>query len=206
EHERLMDFRTGLLHRRAEWASPAGRSVRVTSTRLVSFTQRAVAAICYEVETLDGRARIAVQSELLANEQLPTASQDPRTAAVLESPLASEWESAAGNIVVTVHKTKRSGLRVGAAMDHVIDGLDGIQVESRAFPDGGLVTSATVLEPGQKLRVIKFVAYGWSGERSLTAVRDQVWAALSAARQSGWDGLLAEQRAFLDTFWDRADV
>ncbi len=206
EHERLLDFRTGLLHRRAEWASPAGRSVRVTSTRLVSFTQRAVAAICYEVETLDGRARIAVQSELLANEQLPVASQDPRTAAVLESPLASEWESAAGNIVVTVHKTKRSGLRVGAAMDHVIDGLDGIQVESRAFPDGGLVTSATVLEPGQKLRVIKFVAYGWSGERSLTAVRDQVWAALSAARQSGWDGLVAEHREFLDEFWDRADV
>jgi alpha,alpha-trehalose phosphorylase len=33
-----------------------------------------------------------------------------------------------------------------------------------------------------------------------------VWAALSAARQTGWDGLLGEQRAFLDVFWDRADV
>ena len=49
---------------------------------------------------------------------------------------------------------------------------------------------ATVLQPGQKLRVVKFVAYGWSGGRSLPAVRDQVWAALSAARQTGWDGLL----------------
>jgi alpha,alpha-trehalose phosphorylase len=37
-------------------------------------------------------------------------------------------------------------------------------------------------------------------------VRDQAWAALSAARQTGWDGLLAEQRAYLDNFWDRADV
>ena len=54
--------------------------------------------------------------------------------------------------------------------------------------------------------MVKFVAYGWSGSRSLPAVRDQVWAALSAARQSGWDGLLAEQRAYLDDFWDRADV
>ena len=43
-------------------------------------------------------------------------------------------------------------------------------------------------------------------ERSLTALRDQAWAALSAARQCGWDGLLAEQRAYLDDFWDRADV
>jgi alpha,alpha-trehalose phosphorylase len=69
-----------------------------------------------------------------------------------------------------------------------------------------LVTVATALQPGQKLRVIKFVGYGWSADRSLPAVRDQVQAALTAARQAGWDGLLAEQRAFLDDFWDRADV
>jgi alpha,alpha-trehalose phosphorylase len=52
----------------------------------------------------------------------------------------------------------------------------------------------------------KFVAYGWSGTRSLTGVRDQVWAALTAARQTGWDGLQAEQRRFLDGFWEGADV
>jgi alpha,alpha-trehalose phosphorylase len=38
------------------------------------------------------------------------------------------------------------------------------------------------------------------------AVRDQVEAALAAARRSGWVGLLAAQRAYLDDFWDRADV
>jgi Glycosyl hydrolase family 65 central catalytic domain len=54
--------------------------------------------------------------------------------------------------------------------------------------------------------VTKFVAYAWSGARSLTGVRDQVWAALTAARQAGWDGLLAEQRQYLDDLWDRADV
>jgi alpha,alpha-trehalose phosphorylase len=69
-----------------------------------------------------------------------------------------------------------------------------------------MVTVATVLQPGQKLRVIKYVSYGWSAVRSLPAVRDQVWAALVAARQTGWDGLLAEQRGYLDDFWDCADV
>ncbi len=205
-HERLLDFRAGVLNRRAEWVSPAGRSVRVSSIRLVSFTQRAVAAICYEVEPLDGVARIAVQSELLANEQLPTAGNDPRVAAALDQPLVGEFQGADGSIVVLVHKTKRSGLRIGAAMDHLVDCPAEVQVESRAFEDGGVVTAATVLKPGQKLRVIKFVAHGWSAERTLPAVRDQVWAALSAARQSGWDGLLAEQRTYLDDFWDRADV
>jgi alpha,alpha-trehalose phosphorylase len=205
-HERLLDFRAGVLSRRAEWASPAGRAVRVSSARIVSFTQRAVAAICYEVEPLDGRTRIAVQSELLANEQLPPADADPRVAAAPADPLSHEYSDVAGTAVMLVHKTKRSGLRVGAAMDHLIECPAPVRTESRTFEDGGLVTAATVLQPGQKLRIIKFVAYGWSGGRSLQAVRDQVQAALSTARQAGWDGLLAEQRAFLDTFWDRADV
>ncbi|HEY4849413.1 MAG TPA: glycosyl hydrolase family 65 protein [Streptosporangiaceae bacterium] len=205
-HERLLDFRAGVLSRNVEWVSPAGRTVRVSSSRLVSFTQRAIGAISYEVEPLDGPARIAVQSELLANEQLPPPGGDPRMAMVLDNPLVSENYAADGTLVVLGHKTRQSGLRVGTAMDHVIDGPGDTQVESRAFVDGGLVTATTVLQPGQRLRVIKFVAYGWSGARSLQGVRDQVWAALSAARQSGWDGLLAEQRAYLDDFWDRADV
>jgi alpha,alpha-trehalose phosphorylase len=205
-HERLLDFRAGVLSRRAEWVSPAGDAVRVSSIRLVSFTQRAIAAICYEVEPLEGPARIAVQSELLANEQLPATEADPRAAAVPDHPLSGEYRNADGTSVVLVHRTQRSGLRIGAAMDHLIACPASVQVESRAFPDGGVVTAATVLQPGQKLRLIKLVAYGWSGERSLPGVRDQLWAALSAARQTGWDGLLAEQRAFLDDFWDRADV
>jgi alpha,alpha-trehalose phosphorylase len=122
----------------------------------------------------------------VANEQLPApASADPRTAAALDNPLAGEYQNADGTVVVLTHSTRLSGINVAAAMDHLIDGPPGVLVESRVFPDGGLVTAATMLEPGQKLRVIKFVAYGSSSERSLTAVRDQAWAALSAARHSG---------------------
>src|SRR5207247_6134529 len=121
-HERLLDFRAGTLSRQAEWVSPAGGAVRVTSTRLVSFTQRAIAAIRYEVEPLDGPARIALQSELLANEQLPALGGDPRLGAVLEHPLTEEFQRAHGTAVVLVHKTEQSGLRIGAAMEHIIEG------------------------------------------------------------------------------------
>ena len=204
-HERMLDFRAGVLNRRAEWTSPVGSSVRVTSTRLVSFSQRAVAAIRYEVEPLDSPARIAVQSELLANEQLPSLGGDPRLGAGLENVLAGEFENAQDMAVILVHRTKGSGLRIGAAMDHLVECPDA-RVESRSFEDGGVVTATAVVPPGQRMRVTKFVAYGWSSQRSLQGIRDQVFAALSAARQSGWDGLLAEQRAFLDDFWGRADV
>jgi alpha,alpha-trehalose phosphorylase len=206
KHERVLDFRAGTLTRHAEWTSPAGRSVRVTSTRLVSMTQRAIGAISYEVEPLGDSARIAVQSELIANEQLPPASADPRVSAALDHPLVTEYHNAEKAAVLLTHTTRRSGLRIGAAMDHLIESPAPVQVEARSFTDGGLVTATAMLAPGQRLRVIKFVGYGWSAERSMPGVRDQVWAAVSAARQSGWAGLLAEQRAYLDDFWDRADV
>jgi alpha,alpha-trehalose phosphorylase len=79
-------------------------------------------------------------------------------------------------------------------------------VESESFDHVGRVSVTTTLQPGQRLRIVKFVAYGWSVLRSVPALRDQVAGALLAARQSGWDGLVAEQRQYLDDFWSRADV
>ena len=207
-HERQLDFRTGVLTRQAEWVSPAGAAVRVGSRRLVSFSHRAIAAVSYEVEPLGQSVQVSVQSELVANEQLPSADGDPRAAAVLDHPLVPEYQDVdeSMNAVVMLHTTRHSGLRVAAAMGHSIEAPGSVETTTRVHPDVGMVTAATVLKPGERLQLIKLVSYGWSAERSLEAVRDQVWAALAGAKQAGWDGLVAAQRAYLDDFWDRADV
>src|ERR1039458_5297470 len=205
-HERCLDFRAGTLRRTADWVSPAGRAVRASSARLVSFAQRSVAAICYDVEPLDGPVPVVVQSELLANEQLPPPGGDPRVTAVLKAPLAAEQHAASGARAGLVHSTRRSGLLIAAVMDHVIDGPAATHVRAESFPHMGRVTVTATLQPGQRLRLGKVVAHGWSGDRSLPAVRDQADSALAAARQAGWEGRAAGQRAYLDAFWDRADV
>jgi alpha,alpha-trehalose phosphorylase len=205
-HERVFDLRAGVLRRRAEWESPAGRSVRVSSTRLVSFTQRAVAAILYEVEPLGDKTTVVVQSELVANEPLPAQARDPRTGAPLTSPLRSEQFVHNDKRVVLVHMTAASALRLAAGMDHFVDGADGTETSTYSDPDLGRLTVAADLEPGQRLRIVKFLAYGWSADRSAPALRGQVEAALAAARLRGWDGLLTDQRSYLDDFWNRADV
>jgi alpha,alpha-trehalose phosphorylase len=205
-HERCLDFRGGVLHRTLEWCSPARRTIRVRSTRLVSLVQRAVAAVSYEVEPVDGPARVVVQSELVANQWLPPPSDDPRVAAVLQAPLRSVENSAVDARVMLLHRTQRSGLLISAVMDHIIEGPQSAQVIAESEPDLGRVTVTAALEPGQSLRLVKFVAYGWSATRSQPAVRDQAVAALAGARQTGWKGLLAGQRSSLDDFWSRADV
>ncbi|MFC5722917.1 glycoside hydrolase family 65 protein [Streptomyces gamaensis] len=205
-HERVLDFRSGVLHRSVEWTSPAGRTVRVRSTRLVSFTQRAVAAIAFEVEPVDADVRIVLQSELVANEQLPRAGGDPRVAAVLQNPLVSEEHLSQEERLLLVHRTERSGLRVAVGADHRVEGGRGTRTYTKSSADVGRFTVTSELAPGERLRLEKTVCYGWSAVRSLPAMHDQVDAGLASAASSGWEGLCAEQRRFLDDFWDRADV
>ncbi|MDH6622413.1 alpha,alpha-trehalose phosphorylase [Streptomyces sp. LBL] len=205
-HERTLDLRRGVLERTCEWISPAGSRVRVRSTRLVSLTQRAIAAVAYEVEPVDSRTRVVIQSELVANESLPDPNGDPRAARALKSPLEPEEDFAVGSRLRLVHRTRRSGLRVAVAADHVVDGPERTTTSSESNVDVSRLTVTSVLEPGQRLRVEKLVAHGWSGARSRPAMSDQVEAALAAAAHSGWQGLLDEQRDYLDDFWARADV
>jgi alpha,alpha-trehalose phosphorylase len=205
-HERVLDLRAGTLQRVAEWASPTGGAVRVSTTRLVSFTQRAIAAILYEVEPLESPLQVVVQSELVSNESVPMGQADPRAAAALAAPLDSEYHEAREHRAMLVHKTKASDLRMAAAMDHVIEPPDGTEYSIESYTDLARLTITTDVAPGKPLRIAKFLSYGWSGTRSMPAVRDQVAAALAGARHTGWDGFVAQQRAYLDDFWERADI
>ena len=205
-HERVLDFRDGVLRRELEWASPSHRHVSVASARLVSLAQRSVAAIEYVVSATYEPARVVIQSELIANEPLPHGDTDPRTAFVLDSPWCSLAHSQDGTRCGLVHRTQQSGLTMAVAMDHLIDGPTGTQVAAESSDDLGRVTVSVTLAPWERLRLVKFVAYGWSAARSPESIRDQVDAALAGAVQTGWDGLLAEQRAYLDDFWQLADI
>ncbi|MFB7597421.1 glycoside hydrolase family 65 protein [Streptomyces sp. NPDC056160] len=205
-HERVLDLRGGMMERTCEWISPAGTRIRVRSTRMVSLSQRSIGAIAYEVEPVDCSVRVVIQSELVANEQLPQANGDPRAAMALQAPLEPEEDFASGNRLRLVHRTRRSGLRVAVAADHVVTGPERTTTGSESHPDLARLTVASVLEPGQKLRVEKLVAHGWSGTRSRPAMSDQVDAALAAAAHGGWTALAEEQRAYLEDFWARADV
>ncbi|MGH7911592.1 MAG: glycoside hydrolase family 65 protein [Candidatus Dormibacteraceae bacterium] len=205
-HRRTLDLRAGTLTREVDWISPAGRQVRVRSIRFVSLVQRAIVAIRYEVEVVDAPASVVLQSELVANEPSGVASADPRAAAALEAPLVSLAHVHSENRAVLIHQTKSSGLQVAAGMDHRIDGPEGTgdRIESEA--DMARLSVATDLRPGEKLTLTKFVAYGWSSRRTVPSLRSQVEGALLTALHRGWDGMLKQQRAYLDNFWEHADI
>jgi trehalose/maltose hydrolase-like predicted phosphorylase len=206
EHERVLDMRAGTLTRVARWRSPAGKLVLVRSTRLVSLTQRSIVAIEYVVEAVDEFTRVTVQSELVANEDQPQPSADPRVAAALNNPLESVAYESADRSALLIHRTRGSGLTLAAAMDHLVEVPGRVEVNTDAGEDWARTTVICGLRPGQQLRIVKYLAYGWSSLRSRPALRDQVAGGIEGARYTGWQGLVDAQRAYLADFWDSADV
>ena len=186
----------GCCDRTCEWTSPAGRAVRVRSTRLVSFTQRAIAAVAYEVEPVDSRGPGG--GPVGAGRQrgaCPTPDGDPRAAAALESPLEPEEDFADGHRLRLVHShppqrpAGRGGRRPrghGPRADH-----HGQRERRRRRP------ADRHLGAGAGRAAARWRS--WSptagpAPARCPRVRDQVDAALAAAASTGWQGLLDEQR------------
>ena len=83
-YDRRLNMKSGTLDREIVWEMPAGKQVSITSRRLVSFANRHVAAISYQVTLLNAAASLVISSEMAAHEPVAhTDSEDPRQARVL---------------------------------------------------------------------------------------------------------------------------
>ena len=175
---------------------------------MVSFVHRSIAAIDYEVEPVGSRRGSACSPSWwpTSRSRSAGASNDPREAAALELPLVAEDHYHNELRVTLVHRTHESGLRMAAAMDHIVEGPEGTVTAAESGPDLGRLTVSTELKPGEKLRIVKFISYGWSSQRSMPSLRDQTHLALASARRTGWEGLLEGQREYLADVWERADI
>ncbi|HEV2414746.1 MAG TPA: glycosyl hydrolase family 65 protein [Candidatus Dormibacteraeota bacterium] len=206
-HERVLDLKAGVLNRTVEWESPSHRTVRIRSTRFIPLPHRGLAAVRYEIEPLGDAVDLVAQSELVANVPVNARrDNDPRAGEVVQAPFAAELTDSFKTGAVLVNRTKKSELRVAAAMDHEVRGPRGLQTASYSGSDFARFTVAATVKPGQRLVLVKYVAYGWSSFRSVETMRDQVEAELASAHTHGWDGLVSAQRRYLADFWSRSDV
>ncbi|WP_259461068.1 MULTISPECIES: glycoside hydrolase family 65 protein [unclassified Microbacterium] len=207
-HSRRLDLRDGTLTRDLDWESPAGRRVRVRSTRLVSFTHRSVAAVRYVVSAVGAPVDVTVLSEMLANEPLPIVHDDPRVQDLLAEPWDEVSSIAVGTSATLVHRTRKSDLTVAVAMDHAVAGSGSAapSVAAEAQGDHARITVRAVLQEGENLEILKVVGHEWSPSLSAATLRDRAEAAVADALSDGWDSLVEGQRARLDDYWECADV
>ena len=72
---RQLNMKSGTLDREVLWETPSGKQVRIKSRRLISFQQRHVAAISYEVTVLNAAADVVISCGIFATSTSSTVAK-----------------------------------------------------------------------------------------------------------------------------------
>ncbi|WP_432546308.1 glycoside hydrolase family 65 protein [Kineococcus sp. SYSU DK004] len=189
EHERTLDLRAGTLRREARWTSPSGASLALRSERMVPLEVPGLVVVDHRVRALEEPLDVEVRSAVVASAEL----HDART-------------SAGQRGGVLRQRTDGSGLAVAVVVEHEVTGPADTEVRTHATSDR-VVTAATVrLAPGAELRVVKVVALGWKPKADTDDLVEDLRHVVADGLRTGCEGLLRQQRAVLDEFWEHADV
>ncbi len=206
QYERALDLRSGTLDRHVLWETPTGKQVRVRSRRLVSFSNRHLAALSYEVTVLNAQAPIVLSSELVRHQQpRMLAEDDPRLARRLDkSVLISEARKADKYRLLRAFTTHSSRMTLACGIDHVLETECPVSVDQEGTDSADRVVFSIDAESQKAIRLIKFLSYHSSRTVSVKEQLDRAERVLKRAVRQGFDHLLIDQRRYLDGFWHRA--
>ncbi len=220
DYERALDFKTGTYERRTTYTTASGKQVRMRATRLVSFTDRHVAAIRFEVEVVNAKAPLVIVSEMVNHaavdaqrrSEMPDPGgkpdlDDPRLAKTFsEQVLVPEKVETDRNRVLMGFRTRSSGLSLGCGMEHAIE-TENSYVVSGSCPDNcGQVIFSISAEPGKPIVLYKFLAYHTSGTETPAELRSRAGRTLDRVVARGFGDLLTDQKRFMDEFWSHSDI
>jgi alpha,alpha-trehalose phosphorylase len=204
--ERVLDMQIGVLTREVEFVCPRGRRMLVRSRRLASLEHRHLAAMDYEVVALDGAARIAISSELVTYGPAED-SDDPRRGKGFAEKVLVPLDARAGDRRAVLHMaTRNSGLEMACGMDHAIEFDGELSVDVGAEGDGARLVVLADLEPGEPLRLSKYLAYHWAPQARDGDLVARVERTLDRAARDGYDMIEFDHRRHVEDFWSRSDV
>jgi len=217
-YERSLDMRTGVLTRKLEWVTQAGKTVYVISTRMVSFTHHHLAAMTFEVVVPDDSASIVISSQIINRQDgvdeyhVPEAAlgeglEDPRKLSTLDHRvLEPQVQRHEGNEVVLGYRAARSGMTLACGSRHYVTSDSEATVTTEVDEDQSITLIEVDAEPGESVSVAKVAAYHSSTGVPAEELADRCSRMLEHAEALGVDGLYAEQADYLDTFWNETDV
>jgi alpha,alpha-trehalose phosphorylase len=219
EYERRLDFRAGVMSRDILWRTPGGKRVRIRSRRMVSFTQRHLAVLTFEVTMLDDAAPVAISSQILnrqdGEDEYHVRSKamgegtDPRKAGQMRHRVLkpqSNWGNVADGRVALGYQCTESGMTIAVAADHRLETENSYTKRIQTDDDLAKMTYRIDAQPGQPIVLTKLISYHTSRGVPSRELLDRCRRTLDRAHDEGIDKQFDDQRAWLDGFWERSDV
>ena len=218
EYERVLDMRDGVLRRHVRWTTPSGKDVRVDMERLVSFEEKHLALMTIEVTVLNADAPVTVSCQMINRQDgedvyggTPTAPRragfDPRkTEKLHERVLQPEeyWQDKLRSALS--YRATDSGMTVAVVADHLIETANEYTSRTLIEPDIAKNVFRVQAKAGVPIRVTKLVSYHTSRGVPARELVDRCRRTLDRALSEGVDAVYAQQRSWLDAFWERSDV
>ncbi len=205
-YSRVLDFRDGVLTRELDWRTPAGKLVRVRSRRMVSFTDRHLAVVEYEVTLLDSDALIFISSQILNRQDgvdeytSPNgASRDPRKAgAFTERVLQPVVRREQGDRHLLGYRTTHSGMAIAVAAEHtLLTECPWDRPTSLVEDDLAKHVFRVRARRGEPVRLTKLIAYHTADGVPVRELADRCDRSLDRAREVGAVRLFADQQDWL---------
>jgi alpha,alpha-trehalose phosphorylase len=207
-YDRRLNMKSGTLDRDVLWETPTGKQVLITSRRLVSFTNRHVAAISYCVTLLNADASVVISSEMAANQ--PTSridGHDPRQTMGFGGRVLHHRKSYSRNCrIVLCHTTEKSRLLLAAATDTALKTACQHTPKVVHTEDFGQVAFTIAAQRGSPIQLTKYMVYHTSGTASAEELCGRAEWTMDRITQQGFQQLLASQEQYMDDFWLRSDV
>ncbi|MBV8505622.1 MAG: glycoside hydrolase family 65 protein [Alphaproteobacteria bacterium] len=207
-YDRRLNMKSGTLDREILWETPAGKQVSITSRRLVSFANRHVAAISYEVTLLNAAASLVISSEMTASE--PTSfsdANDPRQTRIFAGRVLHHRTSyAKDRRIILCHATEKSRLTLSCATDHALETSCPHAHRVSCAEDFGQVAFTIDARPGCPIHLTKYMVYHTSHTASVEELCGRAEWTLDRVTTQGFQQLLSSQEQYMGDFWRRSDV
>jgi len=206
-YERKLNMRSGTLDREIVWETLSGTQVQIKSRRLISFRQRHVAAISYEVTLLNAAGPVVISSEMCVPQPVEQEGEhDPRRSKFHGSVLRHLASYAKDRRMVLIHGTERTGMTLASAMDHELETDSPNYYKTDQGEDYSQVAFTIEGQPGRPIRLTKYIAYHTSVDTAPRELGRRAEWTLDRVVGRGFPELLVQQEEYLADFWQRTDV
>ncbi|MBW8173615.1 glycoside hydrolase family 65 protein [Ornithinimicrobium sp. Arc0846-15] len=216
-YDRRLSFAGGLLRREVIWKTASGKRLRVSTTRMTSFSDPHLAVLTMDVEMLSGDAAIVISSQVLNRQDgsdeyhVKSAAMgegaDPRKAEGFErrvlDPRASEVKDGRLLLGYRCHESK---LTIAVATDHKLETKNKWTEDLAVDEDMAKHVFQIEAKQGETIRLEKLVAFHTSRGVPVRELSDRCWRTLDRTAGTTVADLHAEQRAYMDEFWSNSDV
>lgn len=200
---RRLDFQTGQLTRQAEWISPNGRRLSLSSKRMACFAHPGLLIQHIRISA-EGDAPISVESSLSMPDSIKAAPiprddapYDPRIGPALEnSPWADPRIFEAGDAAGLIARTRVSGIAVAVAVSHrLVSGAIDRPPERR---DDGVIWKVTGAGVVEFVKIAAYVSDFGDQALDLQALAAELH---DKAARLALPALEAEQERRLSDYW-----